>query len=100
LADSLTLEQLEDNPNKEHFNPIPPAAALQHLGAVTTSNSPKWCQGQHIPLNALASSTDALRVQLRRRHFLGITQLVKLDEQLLLIPKWFCFDFVVLKKFG
>lgn len=89
LADSLTLEQLEDSLQQGTFNPIPPAAALQHLNSVIlpATAAQKWCQGQHIPWNNLASSTDALRVHHEDGHFLGITQLVNLDEQLLLIPQ-------------
>lgn len=90
LADSLTLEQLESNLQHGTFNPIAPAAALQHLGSITlpTISAQKWCQGQHIPWNDLAcASTDALQVYHEAGHFLGITQIVNLDEQPLLIPQ-------------
>lgn len=88
LADSLTLEQLEDNLQQGTFNPIPPAAALQHLDFITlpATAAQKWCQGQHIPWN-LASSTATLCVYHEDGHFLGITQLVNSDEQPLLIPQ-------------
>ena len=90
LTDSLTLEQLEFNLQQGTFNPIPPAAALQHLNSITLPaiSAQKWCQGQHIPWNDLAyASTDALRVYNEDGHFLGITQLVNSDEQALLIPQ-------------
>lgn len=90
LADSLTLEQLEDNLQQGTFNPIAPAAVLQHLSSVTLPaiSAQKWCQGQHLPWNDLVcASTDALRVHHEDGHFLGITQLVNLDEQPLLIPQ-------------
>ncbi len=89
LVGSLTLAQLEDNLQQGTFSPIPPAAALQHLGSIILPaiSAQRWCQGQHIPWNALASSTDALCVHHEDGHFLGITQLVNLDEQPLLIPQ-------------
>lgn len=52
LADSLTLEALEAQLAQGIFQPVPPVAALTHLGAISLSAAiaRRWCQGQRIAI--------------------------------------------------
>lgn len=87
FADSLTLDELADQLQQGTFNPIPPAATLQHLSSITlpATVAQKWCQGQRVPWNKdPAVSTDALRVHHEDGHFLGITQLVNSPDGVLI----------------
>lgn len=92
LADSLTLDKLEDQLQQKFFHPILPAAALQHLGAVTLPATPaqRWCQGQRIPWNDTltdSSTNSPLRVYEQGDRFLGIGYLVNSADGQLLIPQ-------------
>ncbi len=95
LSDSLTFEELEQQLQQETFNPIPPAAALEHLAAVTlpAKDAKAWCQGQRIPLSPLTSppstggNEGGLRIYDEDKRFLGIASLVHSNADLLLIPQ-------------
>lgn len=90
LADSLTLADLEQQLQSGTFHPIPPQAALQHLTAVTlpAATAQRWCQGQRLPWESTECvSTNPLQVYREEGEFLGIGQVVNLDDGLLLIPQ-------------
>ena len=89
LVDSLTFDELEAQLQHGTFHPIPPDAALQHLGAVTlpAADAQKWCQGQRIPWNDTADTISPLRLYREGNRFLGIAQLVNSDPGQLLIPQ-------------
>lgn len=106
LSDSLTFDELEaqlqpssaDSPlgslsetTAATFQPIPPAVALQHLGAVTlpAAVAQRWCQGQRVPWNdaPVDSKNSPLRVYHEGGRFLGIGHLVNSDAGQLLIPQ-------------
>ncbi|HEY9672922.1 MAG TPA: tRNA pseudouridine(55) synthase TruB [Waterburya sp.] len=93
LSDSLTLEELEAQTQQKTFQPLPPAAALAQLPAVTlpVEDAHRWCLGQRLPWNdTLAhplSSTNALRVHNATGDFLGIGQILNSETQPLLAPQ-------------
>lgn len=91
LPDSLTLDELEAQLQQGLFHPIPPAAALQHLGAITlpATTAQRWRQGQRIPCNdaSVSRTNSPLRVYHEGDRFLGIGHLVNSDAGQLLIPQ-------------
>jgi tRNA pseudouridine55 synthase len=91
LADSLTLEELEAQLQQETFQPVPPAAALDHLAAVTllAQDARLWCLGQRLPWNDTPTDTsaNALRVHHENGDFLGIGQVIYSETGLLLAPQ-------------
>ena len=91
LDNSLSLEELAAQVQAETFTPIPPEAALKHLQKVTLSpdDARRWCQGQRIIYQD--ASTDSA-ANIRRVHhedgaFLGITQVIESEGEVLLAPK-------------
>lgn len=92
LADSLTLEQLEHQLQQGIFNPIPPAATLEHLPIVTlpATIAQRWCQGQRIPWNDTLghfSINTPLQIYQEGGSFLGIGHLLNSDPEQILIPQ-------------
>jgi len=91
LADSLTLEQLEHQLQQGIFNPIPPAATLEHLQIITlpATIAQRWCQGQRIPWNdTLGDSINTpLQIYQEGGSFLGIGHLVNSNKEQILIPQ-------------
>ena len=91
LSDSLTFDELEAQLQQGIFEPIPPAAALQHLSALTlpAAVAQKWCQGQRIPWNdTLVSTNSPLRIYNEgMANFLGIGYLINSDPEQLLVPQ-------------
>ena len=93
LSDSLTLEELETQIQQKTFQPLPPAAALAHLPAVTlpTEEAHRWCLGQRLPWNGTLahplSSTNTLRIHNAAGDFLGIGQILGSETQPLLAPQ-------------
>ncbi len=92
LADSLTLEQLEHQLQQGKFNPIPPAATLEHLPIVTlpATVAQRWCQGQRIPWNDTLggfSINTPLQIYQEGGTFLGIGHLINSDTEQILIPQ-------------
>jgi tRNA pseudouridine55 synthase len=91
LADSLTLEQLEHQLQQGKFNPIPPAATLEHLQIITlpATIAQRWCQGQRIPWNdTLGDSINTpLQIYQEGGSFLGIGHLVNSNKEQILIPQ-------------
>lgn len=91
LADSLTLEELETKLQEGTFNPIPPAAALEHLASVSLASAQahKWRQGQRILWEDIAerSLSELLQVYREDGVFLGIGQLVNSGDEHLLVPQ-------------
>ncbi|GAB1541575.1 tRNA pseudouridine(55) synthase TruB [Scytonema sp. NUACC21] len=87
LEDSLTLSDLEAQLQSGAFQPMRPDAPLQHLASVTLQaiTAQKWCQGQRIPVTFELSGF--LRVYHEDERFLGIGQLLDLDNERLLIPE-------------
>jgi len=91
LENSLSLEELAAQVQAETFMPIPPEAALEHLEKVILSpdDARRWCQGQRIIYQD--ASTDSA-ANIRRVHhedgaFLGITQVIESEGEVLLAPK-------------
>jgi tRNA pseudouridine55 synthase len=91
LADSLTLEELETKLQEGTFNPITPAAALEHLASVSLASTQahKWRQGQRILWEDIAgrSLPELLQVYREDGVFLGIAQLVNSGDEHLLVPQ-------------
>lgn len=92
LADSLTLEQLEHQLQQGIFNPIPPAATLEHLPIVSlpATIAQRWCQGQRIPWNDTLghfSINTPLQIYQEGGSFLGIGHLLNSDPEQILIPQ-------------
>lgn len=91
LENSLSLEELAAQIQAETFTPIPPEAALEHLGKVILSpdDARRWCQGQRIIYQDAStdSSANIRRVHHENGTFLGITQVIESDGEVLLAPK-------------
>jgi tRNA pseudouridine55 synthase len=91
LTDSLTLEELETQLHQQTFQLIPPAAALNHLTAITllAEDAHRWCLGQRISWNDTPTdgSTSALRVHHENGNFLGIGQMIYSETGLVLAPQ-------------
>lgn len=94
LAQSVTLEQLAAHPT----DLIPPEKALEHLPQITLDSltAQRWCQGQKILLPspaekelAIASTLVPLIANLHGEndHYLGITEIVRLETLFYLSPK-------------
>lgn len=89
LIDSLTLEQLEVALQQNSFNPVPPAALLQHLSSITLPSTiaQKWCQGQRVLWNDLGNFSTDISIHHEDGHFLGIARLANSPDGQLLIPQ-------------
>lgn len=91
LENSLSLEELAAQVQAETFTPIPPEAALEHLAKVILSpdDARRWCQGQRIIYQDAStdSSANIRRVHHENGTFLGITQVIESDGEVLLAPK-------------
>lgn len=110
LDNSLSLEELAVQLKEETFTPIPPDTALNHLAKVTLSpdHARRWCQGQRIKAEGRGqiegdnngidkqninteTSTDSAdnirRVYHEDGTFLGITQVIESESEVLLAPK-------------
>ncbi|MEQ8972016.1 MAG: tRNA pseudouridine(55) synthase TruB [Coleofasciculus sp. C1-SOL-03] len=91
LENSLSLEELAAQIQAETFTPIPPEAALEHLAKVILSpdDARRWCQGQRIIYQDAStdSSANIRRVHHENGTFLGITQVIESDGEVLLAPK-------------
>jgi tRNA pseudouridine55 synthase len=94
LEQSVTLEQLAAHPT----DLIPPEKALEHLPQITLDSltAQRWCQGQKILLPspaekelAIASTLVPLIANLHGEndHYLGITEIVRLETLFYLSPK-------------
>jgi tRNA pseudouridine55 synthase len=75
LANSLTLIDLEAQLEAGKFQLSKPDIGLQHLSTITltATDAKKWCQGQRISVQNLASQN--LRVYAEDSRFLGIGEL-------------------------
>lgn len=91
LADSLTLAELETQLQEETFEPISPEVPLQHLPAITLTaeDARRWCLGQRLLWEDSLPDTekDVLRVDGEGGNFLGISQMIRSENQWLLAPK-------------
>lgn len=91
LDNSITLEDLERQLNENTFRLIPPDSLLTHLKAVklTEDNAKRWCQGQKISeWEAMDERESAIaKVHAPNGTFLGISDIVKGEDCLLLKPK-------------
>lgn len=92
LSNSLTLEELEVQLQQGSFQPISPAAVLQHLNAITlpTTVAQKWCQGQRVTWNNDPTElpiNSPLRIYAEGDYFLGIGFLVNSNAEHFLIPQ-------------
>lgn len=91
LADSLTLEELEQQLQQETFQPVPPVAALQHLEVVTLTAeyAHRWCLGQRLSWNEPPANdlNSALRVHHENGDFLGIAQIKETEQGRILAPQ-------------
>ena len=89
LDNSLTLAELEQQLQKNSFQPIVPGAVLVHLPTVTLPEllAKRWCQGQRLPWDCSLLSAKIVQVRDNRGKFLGIAQLTQDDAVCLLRPK-------------
>jgi tRNA pseudouridine55 synthase len=101
LDQSLTFEDLENQLEQKTFALIPPEQLLTNLDFITlcSEEALKWCQGQKqikpiANFSALPSlekfnfqPTIPLGIYHEDGHFLGITEAVKQDTELFLVPK-------------
>jgi len=98
LADSLTFEELESQLEQGSFKPMAIASVLGHLPAIAlpATIAKKWCNGQRILWDAIASSpvpnpesqiSTHFRVEDENHNFLGIGQLINSPDGNLLIPQ-------------
>jgi tRNA pseudouridine55 synthase len=91
LADSLTLEELEQQLHQEIFQPVPPLAALEHLEAIALSpgDAHRWCLGQRLSWNDSLSNApnSALRIHHENGDFLGIGQMTDSENGRILAPQ-------------
>jgi tRNA pseudouridine55 synthase len=95
LTDSLTFEELETQLVTGIFNPISPAMALRYLAVVTlpAPEVKRWCQGQKILVSQILDESQYSELPLKVKiedldgNFMGISQLNKLDSELILIPQ-------------
>lgn len=91
LADSLTLEELEQQLEHETFQPVPPIAALKHLEAITLTpgDSHRWCLGQRLSWNDSLTNApnSALRIHHENGDFLGIGQMTDSENGRILAPQ-------------
>ncbi|HEY9640378.1 MAG TPA: tRNA pseudouridine(55) synthase TruB [Coleofasciculaceae cyanobacterium] len=96
LADSLTLEALEEQIQADQFVPVAPESALQHWPAIhlPAELAKRWGQGQKIAIEQIpaASLEQALaapgfyRIYHEDGRFLGIAEAIA-SQNHLLIPK-------------
>lgn len=102
LIDSLTLETLEQQLQSGEFQPTPPAIALPHLPYLTLSADliKRWQQGQRLRLEAEMRSSELAdrddrdsyrdsfcQLQQPDGAFLGIGQLILLEQEQWVVPK-------------
>ena len=91
---SLTFAEVENQLQENKFNLLSMEIALEHLPAITlvAENAKRWCQGQRlsdqIKWEIKAEKTEHhFRVYNLEGEFLGIGQLIKCKENLLLAPQ-------------
>ncbi len=87
LANSLTIEELEDLVKREKFKPLDPSLALTHLQAIAlgSEDAKRWCHGQRVPV---AGNVDAvLRVDDQSGQFLGIGRIIQEQDTMVLAPQ-------------
>lgn len=91
LADSLSLDELEEWLTQGIWEPISPTLALQHLKSITLpfTVAQKWCQGQRMRWNDTQTCPidTPIRVYDESDHFLGIGNLINSEDGQLLIPQ-------------
>ncbi len=91
LADSLTLEALEQQLEQETFQPVPPIDALKHLEAITLApgDAHRWCLGQRLSWNDSLTNApnSALRIHHENGDFLGIGQMTDSENGRILAPQ-------------
>ncbi|NEP79187.1 MAG: tRNA pseudouridine(55) synthase TruB [Okeania sp. SIO3B3] len=94
LKDSLTFEEMETQLQQKTFSLLSPEVALAHLQAIALvlEDAKRWCQGQRLPYQKKWEIEDEktdnpLRVYNIEGVFLGIGQLIKSEENLLLAPQ-------------
>lgn len=99
LENSLTFAQIERQLQQQTLKLIPPQRALNHLNAVTLTETDtrKWCQGQLVDLDrAIAHKShtldrnDYLTTHSVNGTFLGISMLYERDNILKIKPKIVC----------
>ena len=92
LTDSLTLEELTDQIQAGTFQPIAPEVGVRHLPAFTLSPEParRWRQGQKIALTDQPNhwvQGDPLKIENSQGRFLGIGEMIRLEEKVAIAPK-------------
>lgn len=95
LADSITLEELEQQHQAGTFRPISPDRGLAHLPTVTLMDADLvkfWSQGKRLPVKMLAISerdaalSDRVKV-IGEERCLGIGAIEQIDGEDLLVPQ-------------
>lgn len=87
LANSLTIEELEDLVKREQFKPLDPSVALTHLQAIAlgSEDAKRWSHGQRLPV---AGNVDTvLRVDDQSGQFLGIGRIIEEQGTMVLAPQ-------------
>jgi len=94
IENSLSFEEIASQLKTGEFEPIPPAIALKHLSKIILSaeQSRRWCMGQRLSLNeiqAIELERDCQTIQVidPKRIFLGLGNIIKGTEGLVLTPK-------------
>ena len=95
LSDSLSIKELEIQIQQHQFSPISPDLALGHLVEISlqASESRRWCQGQRLTVDSLGRADNLwltkswVRVKQESGLFLGVGQLLKSSEGLILTPQ-------------
>ncbi|NJL84856.1 MAG: tRNA pseudouridine(55) synthase TruB [Leptolyngbyaceae cyanobacterium SM1_1_3] len=90
LDNSLSLEKLSEQIQAGLFNPIAPAAVLQHLPGLTLpfEQATAWTHGQKVMLTDVTAAGDrSLRVEDPGRRFLGIGAIASTEAGKQLMPK-------------
>ncbi len=92
LTDSISLEELQSQIERESFSLISPDRALEHLIVITLEDEEarRWCQGQRIEMTAeemerLRDTNNLVRVRSNDNILLGIGEIGRFDR--IVIPK-------------
>jgi tRNA pseudouridine55 synthase len=94
LDQSLTLEELETQVERQTFTPISPHIALSHLPEciLSTSQVTSWFHGQQLSITGEYPSGGAVRVSSPTGEFLGMGELGQTGLEWVLAPKVVCSD--------
>lgn len=91
LSETITLEELEKQTRQGTFSLLKPELLLNHLPKITvsTEEGKRWCQGQKRVIDTvnMTASSDVIQVYNELGEFLGMSQILSIDNHQLLKPK-------------